>query len=139
MTVETREDGFIKNAKTNRWLKPGSRSFIAYMKEHGDSSEASGNVAMEPIEPVQSQPETVQSQPKKGRKAKAPLEIAPELSDDEVHTTLTESDFKSALDIVQQKLKGIDSFQPIQVEQLEAPKEAKTRKPRKPRVKKEAN
>lgn len=135
MTVETREDGFIKNAKTNRWLKPGSRSFIAYMKEHGESLDAgaSGNVAMEPIQPIQ----PIQPTPKKGKAKAKPLEVAPELSDDEINTTLTEADFKQALEIVQEKLKGLDSFQPIQVEQLEAPKEAKTRKPRKPRVKKE--
>lgn len=146
MTVETREDGFIKNAKTNRWLKPGSRSFIAYMKEHGESLDAgaSGNVAMEPIQAAQvAQPEPielVQSTPKKARKSRAkaePLEVAPELSDDEINTTLTEADFKQALEIVQEKLKGLDSFQPIQVEQLETAKETKTRKPRKPRVKKE--
>ena len=139
MTVEMREDGFIKNAKTNRWLKPGSRSYIAYMKDHGET----GNVAMEPIEPVQApqvgQVEQVEQETekraKKGRKKKAePLEVAPELSDDEVHTTLTESDFKSALSIVQEKLKGLDSFQPIQVDEEAKPK---TRKPRKPRVKKE--
>ena len=135
MTVEMREDGFIKNAKTNRWLKPGSRSYIAYMKEHGET----GNVAMEqiePIEPVQSQEVAKPQQVAKAasRKSKAQLEVAPELSDDEIHTTLTESDFKSALDIVQEKLKGLDSFQPIQVDDSEKPK---TRKPRKPRVKKE--
>ena len=138
--METREDGYVKNAKTGRWLKPGGRAYTAYVAGFLVEPTPAGNVAMAAAAvPVVDEPKAKAKKVAKPRAKKAAADdVAPELSDHEDFSTLNVADFDSGLKDIQEKLKTAESFAYASDEPEPEPEPLKVRKPRKPRAKKVA-
>lgn len=147
MSAEIRDDGYVKNPKTGRWLKPGGKAYKDYMASIGEAPAA---VAVSVPAPA---PIAEPAEPKPKAKAKARIkkaapppepdsepeadELAPDLSDCDSNiemSHLTEADFLGGLEAVRSGLSKCDSFQAVAPE----PPAPKVRKPRKPRAKKAA-
>jgi len=143
MSAEIRDDGYVKNPKTGRWLKPGGKAYKDYMASIGHAEPVAVSVpapaAAEPAEPKpKAKPRVKKAAPPPEPDSEPEAdELAPDLSDCEGNIEmphLTEADFLGGLEAVRSGLSKCDSFQAVAPE----PPAPKVRKPRKPRVKKAA-
>ena len=143
MSAEIRDDGYVKNHITKRWLKPGGKAYKDYMASFGGAEAPAAAPAAVVAEPVAAAVPKVRK-PRIKKAATPPPEpdfepeadeLAPELSDaDNIEMShLTEADFTDGLEAVRSGLAKCDSFQVAP-----EPPAPKVRKPRKPRAKKAA-
>ena len=143
MSAEIRDDGYVKNPKTGRWLKPGGKAYKDYMASIGHAEPVAAAPAPAPIVPASEPKAKAKARIKKAAPPPEPDsepeadELAPDLSDCDGNieiSHLSEADFLGGLEAVRSGLSKCDSFQAVAPE-LPAPK---VRKPRKPRAKKAA-
>jgi len=149
MSAEIRDDGYVKNHITKRWLKPGGKAYKDYMASFGGATAEPVAGSVPAIAAVVAEPVAAAAAPKvrkpRIKKAATPPpepdsepeadELAPDLSDaDNIEMPhLTEADFTDGLEAVRSGLAKCDSFKTAP-----EPPAPKVRKPRKPRAKKAA-